>query len=147
MTQRPEDDREPLFVDDEEADFDSLLPVNDHQLACVGSDLIDMLNFDEAVDEAGDELFKRLGLTYVLEHDDLCDFDIRHFNELSEEAYYLITFGPETDLEDFSIADAIAIEEISEECYADLLEAADETPCDGNCDDCDQDCIGKQPIE
>ncbi len=145
-------DESPALFDEEGGEdyddgFDSLIPVNDHQVACSGSDLIDMLNFDEAVDEAGDALFQRLGLTYTLEKDDCCDFELRRFNELSEDAYYLITFSPQTDLEDFSMVDARSIEEISEQCYCDLADAANETPCDGNCDECDQDCIGKQPIE
>ncbi len=122
----------------------SLIPVNETQVACDGIDLIDMLNYSESVDEHEKEIFTRLGLTYTVEHDEMLDFDIRHFNELSEEKCYLLTFPEGADLADFDIADVLAIEEIPQETYNDLFSAYNETPCDGDCENCSQDCIGKE---
>ncbi len=135
-----------FFEDDEEDLFTSLIPVNDHQIACDGLDLIDMLNFSESVDEVEEIFFKRLGLTYTMEEDEM-GFEMRRYNELSEEKAYLLTFPDGTDLSDFDIVDVLSIEELAQETYNDLVVAAGETPCDGDCENCSQDCIGKKPID
>ncbi len=133
---------------EEEDIFNTLIPVNDHQMACSGIELIDLFNYSEEVDEADESYFTRLGLTCTMAPDDFAfDAELRSFAELSEDAYYLLTFTPETDLADFSMLNLLAIEEISEQAYTDFVEAVDAAPCDGDCDNCDQDCIGKQPIE
>ncbi len=143
------DDTEDDFFDDDTEDiFASLIPVNDHQIACAGIELIDLLNYSEEVDEADESYFTRLGLTYKWVEDDFCPEEkLRVFAELSDEAYYLLTFTDETDLTDFSMLNLLSIEEIPEQTYHDFAAAAGATPCDGNCDACNQACIGKQPIE
>lgn len=125
-----------------EEDLLDIRPVSDTQIACSGADLIDMLNCDEGVDEA---LFTRLDLTP--HPDDSFDFEFLVFDEISEDAYYCITFPEGTDFSDFSIAQACALEEITEKCFNDLASAYEEEPCDGDCENCPQDCIGKLPVE
>ncbi len=127
--------------------YSTLIPVNEQQMACIGSELIDLFNFSDEIDDADEDYFVRLGLTCTVEYDEMCDCDIRSFRELSDEAYYLLTFTPDTDLSDFSMLDLLAIEEIPEQTYIDFADAAETSPCDGDCDNCLQNCIGKQPIE
>lgn len=126
---------------DEDLDFD-LRPVSNTQVACPGIDLIDMLIYDEDVNE---ETFQRLHLTAHLIEDEM-GYETYAFDEIDADKYYLITFPEGTNLEEISLADAISLEEISEKCFNDLDVPEDEEPCDGNCEDCSQDCIGKQPI-
>lgn len=126
---------------DEEIDFD-LRPVSATQVACPGIDLIDMLIYDEDVTE---ETFQKLRLTaHVVE--DEAGYESYTFDEIEEEKYYLITFPEGTNLEEISLADAISLEEISKKCFNDLDVPEMDEPCDGNCECCPQDCIGKQPI-
>lgn len=127
--------------DDDELDFD-LRPVSDTQVACPGCDLIDMLIYDEDVTE---ETFQRLHLTAHLIEDE-AGYETYAFDEIADDKFYLITFPEGTNLEEISLADAISLEEISEKCFNDLDIPEYEEPCDGNCEDCPQDCIGKQPI-
>lgn len=125
-----------------EEDLLDIRAVSETQIACSGADLIDMLNCDEGVDEA---LFARLNLTPHI--DDSLDFEFVVFDEINEESYYCVTFPEGTDFSDFSIAQAYALEEISEKCFNDLAADDAEDPCDGDCENCPQDCIGKIPVE
>ncbi len=128
----------------QESDEDTLLDlryVNAHQIACPGMDLEDMLNCDTAV---GEELYKRLHLTPHV--DTSCDFEWVVFDEIRDGAYYMITFPEETDFSDFSIAQALAVEEISETCFNNLQPCEEDDSCDGDCDSCPQECIGKVPV-
>jgi hypothetical protein len=127
---------------DEELDFD-LRPVSETQVACPGVDLIDMLIYDEDVNDA---TFQRLNLTAHLCEDE-AGYETYTFDEINPEKFYLITFPEGTNLEEISLADAISLEEISEKCFNDLDVPEYEDPCDGNCEVCLQDCIGKQPID
>lgn len=126
---------------DEDLDFD-LRPVSNTQVACPGVDLIDMLIYDEDVNE---ETFQRLHLTAHLIEDEM-GYETYAFDEIEANKYYLITFPEGTNLEEISLADAISLEEISEKCFNDLDVPEYEDPCDGDCEHCPQDCIGKQPI-
>lgn len=128
--------------DDDKIDFD-LRPVSETQVACPGIDLIDMLTYDEDVT---DETFERLKLTAHLCEDE-AGYETYAFDEIDAEKFYLITFPEGTNLEEISLADAISLEEISEKCFNDLDVPKDDDPCDGNCEICPQDCIGKQPID
>ena len=110
------------------------------QIACSGADLLDLLNCDEGV---GPDLYARLGLTPHT--DDSLGFDWVEFDEIDEGAYYALEFPAGTDFADFSVAQALRLEEISEKCFNDLP-TGDEDPCDGDCDHCTQDCIGKIPV-
>lgn len=132
-------------VDDmaEEDEFD-LRPVSATQIACPGYDLMDLLCYDEAVTE---ETFKRLGLTLVETTDAETGFVEPSVEGLDPEAYYLVTFPEGTDFEDFSVADALSVEEFPEKCFNDLAMDESEMSCDGNCETCPQDCIGKRPVE
>lgn len=130
---------EPIETEDDLLDIRA---VSETQIACSGADLVDMLNCDEGVDEA---LFTRLNLTPYI--DDSVGFDYVFFNEINEDAYYCISFPEGTDFSDFSIAQAYALEEISEKCFNDLAEDEADYPCDGDCENCPQACIGKIPVE
>ena len=127
----------------EEADTDDfdLRYVSDTQLACCGADLVELLNFDADVDEA---LYQRLGLTAELQQGE--DFEYYEFKELEPDHFYMLTFPPETDFTDFTVAQALSIEEISAQRFEELALDDSEMACDGNCECCDQDCIGKQPV-
>ncbi|MBQ9694700.1 MAG: hypothetical protein IJV69_08090 [Kiritimatiellae bacterium] len=125
---------------DDEPDYD-LRYVSDTQLACSGEDLTELLNFDADVDEA---LYAKLGLTAVLQQAE--DFEFYTFEEILPECYYMITFPPETNFADFTVAQALSIEEMTEQRFQELELDDSEMACDGNCDCCDQDCIGKQPV-
>lgn len=124
----------------DEADYD-LRYVSDTQLACSGADLMELLNFDADVDEA---LYERLGLTAELQQEE--DFEYYEFKEILPENYYMISFPAGTDFTDFTVAQAIAIEEMDEARFAELDAGVAEMACDGDCDSCEQDCIGKQPV-
>ncbi len=126
---------------DEELDFD-LRPVSETQVACPGIDLIDMLVYDEDVT---DETFKRLHLTPHVTEDE-AGYEEVTFDEIDAEGYYLISFPEGTDLSEIALATALSIEPISETCFNALDVPEDDFPCDGNCDDCPQECIGKQPV-
>ena len=115
--------------------------VSDTQLACSGEDLMELLNFDADVDEA---LYERLGLIAELQQGE--DFEFYEFKEILPENYYMITFPPETDFSDFTVAQALSVEEITEQRFQELELDDSEMACDGNCECCDQDCIGKQPV-
>lgn len=125
---------------DDEGGYD-LRYVSETQLACSGEDLMELLNFDADVDEA---LYARLGLTPMLQQGD--DFEFYEFEEILPEKYYMITFPPETDFSDFTVAQALSVEEITEQRFQELERDDSEMACDGNCECCDQDCIGKQPV-
>lgn len=125
---------------DEDAGYD-LRYVSETQLACSGEDLMELLNFDADVDE---DLYQRLGLTAHLEQTE--EFEYYTFDEVIPEKYYMITFPSETDFSDFTVAQALSIEEITEQRFQELELDDSEMACDGNCDCCDQDCIGKQPV-
>ena len=128
--------------DDEgiEQDFD-LRYVSDTQIACSAEDLTDLLNFDADV---GEELYERLGLTAETHAAD--DFEYFEFKEIVSGKFYMLTFPPETDFADFTVAQALSVEEISEQRFEELASDVSEMACDGNCECCDQDCIGKQPV-
>jgi hypothetical protein len=126
---------------DEEGDDFDLRYVSDTQIACSAEDLTDLLNFDADV---GEELYARLGLTAVTQQAD--DFEYVEFKEICAGGYYMVTFPPETDFSDFTVAQALSIEEISAERFEELALDDSEMACDGNCECCDQDCIGKQPV-
>ncbi|HIV10064.1 MAG TPA: hypothetical protein IAC79_08130 [Candidatus Spyradenecus faecavium] len=111
------------------------------QIACSGADLLDLLNCDEGV---GPDLYARLGLTPHT--DDSLGFDWVEFDEIDEGAYYALDFPEGTDFADFSVAQALRLEEISEKCFNDLPTGDEDDPCDGDCDHCPQDCIGKIPV-
>ncbi len=111
------------------------------QIACSGADLLDLLNCDEGV---GPDLYARLGLTPRT--DDSLGFDWVEFDEIDEGAYYALDFPEGTDFADFSVAQALRLEEISEKCFNDLPTGDEDDPCDGDCDHCPQDCIGKIPV-
>lgn len=123
-----------------EEDFD-LRYVSDTQLACSAEDLTDLLNFDADVGEA---LYQRLGLTAETQMAD--DFEYTEFKEILPGHYYMVTFPSGTDFTDFTVAQALSIEEISEQRFEELALDDSEMACDGNCECCDQDCIGKQPV-
>ena len=131
----------PDEIDGEEEELLDLRYVGEHQIACSGADLTDMLNCDEGI---GPELYARLGLTAT--QDTSLEFTFFTFAEVSEEAYYMVTFPEGTDFANFSIAQALAIEEISPERFEELPTGDEPEPCDGDCDHCPQDCIGKQPV-
>ena len=111
------------------------------QIACSGADLLDLLNCDEGV---GPDLYARLGLTPHT--DDSLGFDWVEFDEIDEGAYYALDFPEGTDFADFSVAQTLRLEEISEKCFNDLPTGDEDDPCDGDCDHCPQDCIGKIPV-
>lgn len=121
-------------------DFD-LRYVSDTQIACSADDLTDLLNFDADVDE---ELYARLGLTAETQSE--ADFEYTIFKEIVSGRYYMVTFPSGTDFTDFTVAQALSIEEISEQRFEELALDDSEMACDGNCECCDQDCIGKQPV-
>lgn len=126
--------------DDAGDDFD-LRYVSDTQIACSADDLTDLLNFDADV---GEELYERLGLTAEVQSAD--EFDYFTFKEILPGHYYMLTFPAETDFTDFTVAQALSIEEITEQRFEELALDDSEMACDGNCECCDQDCIGKQPV-
>lgn len=126
----------------EEEELLDLRFINEHQIACSGGDLIDMLNCDEGVSP---ELYTRLHLTPHT--DDSLGFEYTFFDELKDDAFYMISFPDGTDFQDFSIAQALALEEISEKCFNDLAMEESELSCDGDCETCPQECIGKLPVE
>lgn len=133
----------PTLEDDEGDDFD-LRPVSSTQIACPGYDLIDLLCYDDAVTP---ETFRRLGLTYVEgEEDPETGFAEPTVEELDPEAYYLLTFPEGTDFEDLTVANALLVEEFPEKCFNDLAVDDSEMSCDGDCENCPQDCIGKRPV-
>lgn len=127
--------------EDEEIDFD-LRPISATQVACPALDLIDMLTYDEDVDEA---TYERLHLTAHITEDE-AGYENVTFDEIDENGYYMITFPEGTDLSEISLATALMIEPISEQAFNDLDVPEDDFPCDGDCDVCPQDCIGKQPV-
>ncbi len=127
---------------EEEDDLLDLRYLGQWQIACSGADLLDLLNCDEGV---GPALYKRLGLTPYT--DDSLGFDWTEFDEIDEAAYYAIEFPAGTDFADFSVAQAIRLEEISEKCFNDLPTGDEDEPCDGDCDHCSQDCVGKLPVK
>lgn len=128
-------------AEQDEETFD-LRYVSENQIACPGTDLEEMLNFDDRV---GPALYQRLGLTP--HRDEGEDFLYNTFEEVDIEGYYMITFPSGTDFSDFSIADALAIEPFSEARFLELPTGDEDEPCDGDCENCPQDCIGKQPID
>ncbi|MEG1552584.1 MAG: hypothetical protein RR133_01505 [Kiritimatiellia bacterium] len=130
---------EPL---DDEAEELDLRFVSETQIACAGFDLVDLLNCDEGV---GLELYHRLHLTAQKELS--LDFDYTVFDEIEDEKFYMLTFPTGTDFADFSIVQVLSVDEISEKCFNDLVIDDSEMSCDGNCDACPQDCIGKHPVE
>ncbi len=132
---------EPDIPDDEADDLLDLRPVSATQIACSGADLVDLLNCDEGVGEA---LYARLGLTPHT--DDSLGFEYTAFAEIDEDAYYMLTFPEGTDFADFTVAQALALEEISEMCFNDLALDESEMSCDGDCDNCPQECVGKLPV-
>ena len=136
-------DQEPSIdaFDGEEEELLDLRYVGEHQIACAGADLTDMLNCDEGV---GPELYARLGLTAT--QDTSLEFTFFTFDEVDEEAYYMVTFPEGTDFANFSIAQALSIEEISPERFEELPTGDELDPCDGDCEHCPQDCIGKEPV-
>lgn len=136
-------DQEPSIdeFDGEEEELLDLRYVGEHQIACAGADLTDMLNCDEGV---GPELYARLGLTAT--QDTSLEFTFFTFDEVDEEAYYMVTFPEGTDFANFSIAQALSIEEISPERFEELPTGDELDPCDGDCEHCLQDCIGKEPV-
>lgn len=131
--------------DFEDIDFD-IRPVSATQVACSGYDLTDMLCYDDRVTE---RTFRRLGLTPLDDDPDPdTGFNEVFIEEIDEEKFYLITFPEGTNLEDFSMADALSVEEFPEKCFNDLAVDDSEMSCDGDCDHCPQeDCIGKYPID
>ncbi len=128
-------------LDDQEDELLDLRYVSEHQIACSGIDLKDMLNYDDAVDL---KLYARLHLTSHIVQ--ASGFEYTEFDEISDDAFYMITFPEGTDFSDFSIAQALTVEEISEKCFNGLPTGSEDEPCDGNCEDCPQECIGKQPV-
>ncbi len=137
---------EEIPFDDEDLDEAplDLRVVSATQIACPGADLADLLCYDEA---ATPELIANLGFTYGETEDPEGEFTEPYVEGIDLDAYYLITFPDGTDLEDFSIADALAVELFSEKCFNELAVDEAEMACDGDCDNCPQDCIGKQPVE
>lgn len=127
--------------EDDEDSFLDLRYISAHQIACPGTDLEDMLNCDDAV---GEDLYHRLNLTPHV--DTSCDFDWLVFDEIRGDAFYMITFPEGTDFSDFSIAQALKVEEIAETCFNNLQSCEDDESCDGECDSCPQECIGKVPV-
>ncbi len=123
-------------------DFLDLRPVNDRQFACSGEDLEALLNYDLAEIDA-DALFNRLGLTpHAVE---ICGAPYVTFDEIDPEGYYLVTLTEGADATEFSTQELVAFESISETCFNELQAEEDDWPCDGDCDKCLQDCIGKTP--
>ena len=138
-----EADEDALFDEDEGDDFD-LRPVSATQIACPGYDLIDLLCYDEDVTP---KTLKRLHLTMEEgEPDPETGFAEPNIPELDPEAFYLITFPVGTDFENFTVADALSVENFPEKCFNDLATDDSEMACDGNCEACPQDCIGKRPV-
>ncbi len=136
------------FLEDEDEDFfESLIPINNHQIACSGIELSDLINYSESVDDSEDAFFERLGLSYTFESEEDRELKLRTFNEIDVEKYYILIFPEGTDLADFDIVDLVAFEEITQETYNSLSSAYNTDPCDGDCENCPQDCIGKQPID
>lgn len=129
---------------EEEGDDFDLRTVSATQIACPGYDLIDLLCYDEAVTP---ETFRRLGLTYREAENPETGFPEPTVEGLDPEAHYLITFPEGADLGDFTIADALTVEDFPEKCFNDLAMDDSEMSCDGDCDNCPQDCIGKRPVE
>ncbi len=135
---------EPEDLLPDEDDEDTLLDlryVSQWQIACPGADLVDMLNCD---DDVGPNLYARLGLTPHTE--DFDGLEWVEFAEIRPDGYYMIDFPEGTDFADFSIAQALRLEEIDEKCFNDLPTGDEDDPCDGNCEHCSQDCIGKRPV-
>lgn len=124
-------------------DFLDLRPVSDNQFACSGEDLESLLNYgDDGVDAA---FFARLGLT--ARAGELCGEPYYTFDEVSPDRYYLVTLADGADATEFSMAQAVRVEEFSEKCFNELCESdSDEDwPCEGDCENCPQDCVGKLP--
>lgn len=140
---RPEEEMPPPEAEEEGDTFD-LRPVSATQIACPGYDLIDLLCYDEAV---SDDTFRRLGLALREEEDPETGFVEPTVEGLDPEAYYLVTFPDGTDFEDFTVADALSVEDFPEKCFNDLAVDDSEMSCDGDCENCPQDCIGKRPVE
>ncbi len=138
-----EDDGETELLDD--GDFLDLRPVSDNQFACSGEDLESLLNYgDEGVDEA---FFAKLGLT--ARPGELCGEPYHTFDEVLPGRYYLVTLTEDADATEFSMAQAVKVEEFSEKCFNELDESDSDDdgawPCEGDCENCPQDCVGKLP--
>ncbi len=133
---------EPEDLPAEDDDALDLRYLGQWQIACPGADLVDLLNCDAGV---GPDLYARLGLTPRDVSAEM-GFDWLAFDEIDEEAYYAIDFPEGTDFGDFTIAQALRLEEIPETCFNTLPTGAEEEPCDGECETCPQDCIGKRPV-
>lgn len=126
-----------------DGEFLDLRPVSETQFACSGEDLESLLNYgDEGVDEA---FFVRLGLT--ARAGELCGEPYYTFEEIEPERYYLVTLADGSDASEFSVAQAVRVEEFSEKCFNELdeSESDDDWPCEGDCEHCPQDCVGKLP--
>jgi len=123
--------------------FYDLRDVSPTRLACPGEDLVDLLAYDPEVDEA---TYARLGLTPPERRldDDGNEFFV--IPEIDPEGYYVITFPEDEDPETATFASAIALEPIDREAFEALPPPEADDPCDGDCDRCPQDCVGKQPI-
>lgn len=109
--------------------------VGEHQLACLGFDLVDLLGESENTPA----LAHKLALTPHLVTED--DLEYYTFDEIDLEKPYLITW-PDADT-DFQIDDAIAIEPFDQDRFEALAEDTDGL-CEGDCEHCTQDCVGKE---
>ena len=127
--------------DTDSEDLLDLRYVSENQVACVGLDLTDMLNCDDGV---GPALYKRLGLTP--QRDPIEDFEYFTFPEIQDDRYYMLTFPEGTDFTDFSVSQALRIEEIDETRFLELPTEDEDGACDGDCESCPQACIGKEPV-
>lgn len=127
--------------DTDSEDLLDLRYVSENQVACVGLDLTDMLNCDDGV---GPALYKRLGLTP--QRDPIEDFEYFTFPEIQDSRYYMLTFPEGTDFTDFSVSQALRIEEIDETRFLELPTEDEDGACDGDCESCPQACIGKEPV-
>ena len=132
---------EPNALPEDDADTLDLRYVSQWQIACPGPDLLDMLNCDDGV---GPDLYARLGLTPRVE--DLDGLEWVCFDEIRDDAYYMLTFPEGTDFADFSVAQALRLEEIDEKCFNDLPTDDEADACDGECETCPQNCVGKLPV-
>lgn len=133
QTQPAEDDGEEGLLD--------LRYLGQWQIACSGEDLLDLLNCDDGV---GPALYARLGLTPRPVEG--LDFAWTEFAEIDPSAYYALEFPAGTDFADFSVAQALRLEEIGEKCFNDLPTGEEDDACDGDCEHCPQDCVGKRPV-
>ena len=141
---RPNNDNDSFSEDDDDNDegFD-LRCVSATQMACPGYDLLDLMAYDEDVTA---DTFKRLNLTAYEVEDDVTGLPHLEVEEIDPEKFYLVTFPDGTDMSALSVSLAISVEEFSEKCFNDLDAEEEDISCDGDCEHCPQDCIGKLPV-